>query len=62
MKTPEQNMSSIDDAMDILRKARWETVKDCVELLKYLKTESSSVYHIQIDQMINRMQNMMRTL
>lgn len=62
MNSEEENLNSIEGAMDILRKARWETVKDCVDLLKYLKSESSSTHYQEIDNMINRMQNMMKTL
>lgn len=62
MNSEEENLNSIDAAMDILRKARWETAKDCVDLLKFLRQECSSAHHGQIDIMINRMQNMMKTL
>lgn len=46
----------------MLRMAQLQTLLDTIELLMYLRNEGSSVHHKQIDDMLNRLTNMAKTL
>jgi hypothetical protein len=56
-------MNQLDPlALDTLTKVRRETIIDTLELLAYLRAESSNCHYQHIDEMINRLYNMLLTL
>lgn len=46
----------------IIKMAMVQTIADAVELLLYLRSESSSVHHKRIDEMIQRLTTMAQAI
>ena len=46
----------------LLRMAQLQTLLDTIELLLYLRNEGSAAHHKQIDDMLNRLSNMAKTM
>jgi len=51
-----------DFSAALLKRAKLQTILDCLELLQYLRTECSSTHYERIDDMILRLTNMAQTL